>query len=169
MFSRIGVNQEYLILAILIILVVLIVFNMIMIVKYNELNERYAKFMRGNNGKSLEDRILERFKDIDTVKEKTNELIMRVGELESARDTSFKKLAVVRYDAYKEMGGKLSYSICLLNDDDDGFIMTGMHNRDSCYTYIKEVIKGNTYVLLSDEEKNVLDEAINSTDTIRSI
>ncbi len=169
MLSRIGVNSEYLILAILIILVVLIVFNMIMIMKYNELNDKYQDFMRGSNGKSMEERILDRFKEVDSVKEKMGEMITRVGELENARDTSFKKMAIERYDAYKEMGGKLSYSVCLLNDDDDGFIMTSMHNREGCYTYIKEVIKGNTFVLLSDEEKNVLEEAINSNSTIISL
>ena len=89
--------------------------------------------------------------------------------MELARDTSFKKIAIQRYDAFQEMGGKLSYSLCLLNDDNDGFIMTSMHNREGCYTYVKEVIKGNTFVILAEEERHVLDRALETDETIQTL
>ena len=115
--------------------------------------DRYRDFMRGSTGKSLEERFLVRFKQIDTLNDRLDDTIDRVKLLEDARDTSFKKIAIHRYDAFAEMGGKLSNSLCLLNDDNDGFIMTSMHNREGCYTYVKEVIKGNTFVILSEEER----------------
>ncbi|MBO4323915.1 MAG: DUF4446 family protein [Lachnospiraceae bacterium] len=169
MFEDFGINEEYLIIAILVLLLGLLFFNMVMLVKYNQLKERYRDFMRGSSGKSLEERILTRFKQIDTLNERIDDTIDRVKLLEDAKDTSFKKIAIHRYDAFAEMGGKLSYSLCLLNDDNDGFIMTSMHNREGCYTYVKEVIKGNTFVMLSEEERQVLDEALSSIDTIQSM
>ena len=169
MFEDFGINAEYLIIAILVLLLGLLFFNMVMLVKYNQLKERYRDFMRGSSGKSLEERILTRFKQIDTLNERIDDTIDRVKLLEDAKDTSFKKIAIHRYDAFAEMGGKLSYSLCLLNDDNDGFIMTSMHNREGCYTYVKEVIKGNTFVMLSEEERQVLDEALSSIDTIQSM
>ncbi len=169
MLDKLGINQEFLILAILIILMILLIFCMVMIMKYNQLNEKYREFMRGNSGKSLEERILQRFQELDKVKEGLADSKERIKALEEAKDTSFKKMAIQRYDAFNEMGGKLSYSLCLLNDENDGYIMTSMHNRDGCYTYVKEIIKGNTFVLLSDEEKAVLEEAIASKDTIQLI
>ena len=143
----------------LVVMLLLLIAFFVMIMKYNQLATKYRKFMRGANGKSLEERVLSRFREIDSNKSQITDAISRIKLLEDARDTSFKKISVKRYDAFAEMGGKLSYSLCLLNDDNDGFIMTSMHNRDGCYTYVKEVIKGNTYVILSDEEKEVLDEA----------
>lgn len=143
----------------LVVMLLLLIAFFVMIMKYNQLATKYRKFMRGANGKSLEERVLSRFREIDSNKSQIADAISRIKLLEDARDTSFKKISVKRYDAFAEMGGKLSYSLCLLNDDNDGFIMTSMHNRDGCYTYVKEVIKGNTYVILSDEEKEVLDEA----------
>lgn len=169
MFEDLGVNSDYLILAILILLLGLLFFNMVMLTKYNQLKEKYHDFMRGSSGKSLEERILARFKQIDKLNERLDDTIDRVKLLEDARDTSFKKIAIQRYDAFSEMGGKLSYSLCLLNDDNDGFIMTSMHNREGCYTYVKEVIKGNTFVILSEEERQVLDEARESIETIQSM
>lgn len=167
MFTNLGIDIEYLILAMLIILAILLVFAMVMVIKFNQLNEKYHEFMRGSSGRSLEERILGRFKELNNLKGQMNDTIDRVKLLEDARDTSFKKIALKRYDAFSEMGGKLSYSLCLLNDDNDGFIMTSMHNREGCYTYVKEVIKGNTFMVLSDEEKEVLEESITSLDTIR--
>lgn len=143
----------------LVVMLLLLIAFFVIIMKYNQLATKYRKFMRGANGKSLEERVLSRFREIDSNKSQITDAISRIKLLEDARDTSFKKISVKRYDAFAEMGGKLSYSLCLLNDDNDGFIMTSMHNRDGCYTYVKEVIKGNTYVILSDEEKEVLDEA----------
>lgn len=169
MLDKLGINQDFLILAILIILMVLLIFCMVMVMKFNQLNEKYREFMRGNSGKSLEERILQRFQELDKVKEGLADSNERIKALEEAKDTSFKKMSIQRYDAFNEMGGKLSYSLCLLNDENDGYIMTSMHNRDGCYTYVKEVIKGNTFVLLSDEEKAVLEEAIASKDTIQLI
>ncbi len=159
MLDRLGIDLEYLVVGMLVVMLLLLITFFVMIMKYNQLATKYRKFMRGANGKSLEERVLSRFREIDSNKSQIADAISRIKLLEDARDTSFKKISVKRYDAFAEMGGKLSYSLCLLNDDNDGFIMTSMHNRDGCYTYVKEVIKGNTYVILSDEEKEVLDEA----------
>ena len=169
MFENLGINSDYLIIAILVMLLMLLFFNMVMVWKYNQIKDRYRDFMRGSTGNSLEERFLVRFKQIDTLNDRLDDTIDRVKLLEDARDTSFKKIAIHRYDAFAEMGGKLSYSLCLLNDDNDGFIMTSMHNREGCYTYVKEVIKGNTFVILSEEERQVLEEAQNSIETVQSM
>ncbi|MBO4400005.1 MAG: DUF4446 family protein [Lachnospiraceae bacterium] len=169
MFEDLGINADYLLLAILIALLALLFFNLVMVMKYNQIKDRYRDFMRGSSGKSLEERFLVRFKQIDTLNDRIDDTIDRVKLLEDAKDSSFKKIAIHRYDAFAEMGGKLSYSLCLLNDDNDGFIMTSMHNREGCYTYVKEVIKGNTFVILSEEESQVKEEAMNSIETIQSM
>ena len=67
---------------------------------------------------------------------------------------------MVKYDAFHEMGGKLSFSLALLNKENDGFIINAMHSREGCYTYIKEIIQGNSVIVLSDEEKEALDAAM---------
>ena len=67
---------------------------------------------------------------------------------------------MVKYDAFQEMGGKLSFSLCLLNEKDDGFIINAMHSREGCYTYIKEIIAGKCVIILSEEEKEALRKQI---------
>ena len=70
-------------------------------------------------------------------------------------------MSIVKYDAFKEMGGKLSFSMAMLDDKNSGYILTSVHTREGCYTYIKEIIKGESFVVLSEEERRALEEAKN--------
>ena len=67
---------------------------------------------------------------------------------------------MVKYDAFHEMGGKLSFSLALLDQKNDGFIINAMHSREGCYTYIKEILNGNSIIVLADEEREALNIAL---------
>ena len=92
-FESLGIDTEYLLLAMLVMLAILFVLCIVMIAKYNQLATKYRKFMKGANGKSLEDRILTRFREIDSNKAQITDAVSRIKILEDARDTSFKKIA----------------------------------------------------------------------------
>ena len=84
-------------------------------------------------------------------------------DIESIRTnmkSAFQKVGLVKYDAFQEMGGKLSFSLVLLNEANDGFIINAMHSREGCYTYIKEIIDGNSIIALAEEEKEALEMAM---------
>ena len=66
---------------------------------------------------------------------------------------------MVKYDAFQEMGGKFSFSLAMLNEEDDGFVINAVHSREGCYTYIKEIVGGNSIIVLADEEQEALDMA----------
>lgn len=72
---------------------------------------------------------------------------------------TFQKIGLVKYDAFQEMGGKLSFSLAMLNEEDDGFVINAVHSREGCYTYIKEIVGGNSIIVLADEEQEALDMA----------
>ena len=57
------------------------------------------------------------------------------------------------------MAGKLSFVIALLNEDNSGFVFNSMHSREGCFNYAKEIIKGESYIPLSDEEKEAIEKA----------
>ena len=83
-----------------------------------------------------------------------------IKKIEDNLRITFQKVGLVKYDAFQEMGGKLSFSLALLNKANDGFIINAMHSREGCYTYIKEIIDGNSVIALAEEEKEALDMAI---------
>ena len=57
------------------------------------------------------------------------------------------------------MGGKLSFAYALLNDENSGYIINSIHSREGCYTYIKEIIKGESFIALSEEENEAFEIA----------
>lgn len=140
---------------------VLAILVVICIVKIRKLNKKYSVFMKGSTGKDLEASIFTRFAEIDTIK---SDIEFMSGKLNIACDmllTAYQKMSIVKYDAFKEMGGKLSFSLAMLDDKNNGYILTSVHTREGCYTYVKEIIKGESFVVLSEEERRALEEAKN--------
>ena len=78
---------------------------------------------------------------------------------------TFQKVGLVKYDAFNEMGGKLSFSLALLNQTNDGFVLNAVHSREGCYTYIKEIVDGNSIIVLSEEEQEALKMAMEPNDS----
>ena len=75
--------------------------------------------------------------------------------IENLRET-YQRVGIVKYDAFKEMGGKLSFSIALLNDNETGCIINSILSSEGCYVYTKEIVNGECAISLGDEEKKAL-------------
>jgi hypothetical protein len=116
--------------------------------------------MAGAEGKTLEQSFQKKFENMDFINDKLKESDARLDAIEENLLHTYQKIGIVKYDAFKEVGGTLSFVLTLLTKDNDGFIMNSMHsNSEGCYTYIKEVKAGEVFVVLSDEERQSLEEA----------
>jgi len=144
-----------------IMILILAVLVILLMIKLNKLNRKYATFMKGATGKDLESSIFARFKDIDMMKSDIEFMSSKLNIACETLLTAYQKMSIVKYDAFKEMGGKLSFSLALLDDKNSGCILTSVHTREGCYTYVKEIIKGESFVILSEEERKALEEAKN--------
>ena len=78
-------------------------------------------------------------------------------------------MGLVKYDAFDNMAGELSYSLALLNSDNSGFVISSMHSKEGCFSYAKEVIKGESYIALSKEEKEAIAKAKTLDEEIRKL
>lgn len=65
-------------------------------------------------------------------------------------------VSVVRYDAFGDMGGRLSFSAAILDDSGDGLVISSIHARGESRTYAKGVIDGRSEITLSPEERQAL-------------
>lgn len=168
----ISLNQDYIITAlaasILILVVVIFIMGIVLGNKIKRMKRNYDSFMRGKDAETLEDSILKRFEDIDLLMKEEKNNKESIKNIEDNLLITYQKVGIVKYDAFKEMGGKLSFALALLNNKNSGFIINAMHSREGCYTYIKEIIKGESYIVLSEEEKDALQIAINSNNIMIS-
>ena len=161
--DNIGISDPGIPIIILLIFVIaLMVMLIFLFIRYNQLNVSYQMFMKGRKAESLEEEIGALFDDISTLKassEKNKKDIKKM--IENLREC-YQRVGIVKYDAFKEMGGKLSFSVALLNDNETGFIINSIHSSEGCYVYTKEIVNGECAISLGDEEKKALTLALSA-------
>ena len=85
-------------------------------------------------------------------------------ELKAESKAHFKKIGFVRYNPFSGVGGDQSFSVALLNDHNNGVVLTSLFSREGNRVYAKIVEKGVSPHVLSDEEKQAIQEAIKKND-----
>lgn len=163
LFEQIGLDIGYVLIGAIGVILILIILIVILFYKQKKLIKKYDSFMSGISGESLENAISEKFQEIAKLKQDSQEMQDSMKIIKENLVKTYQKIGIIKYDAFKEMGGKLSFVLVLLTDENNGFLINSMHSsREGCYTYVKEIINGETFVLLSEEEKQAIDLAIKS-------
>ena len=155
-----GFSSDYIIIGLAALVLIMMILLVVFIVQMSQLKKRYKIFMQGNDAKSLEDTLVYRLEQVDELIEANASNERNVDTIFKNMQTCFQKIGLVKYDAFNEMGGKLSFSLCLLNEKNSGFIINAMHSREGCYTYVKEIIDGNSIIQLAEEEEQALEQAL---------
>lgn len=155
-----GLDIAYVLIGMLVFILVLLVLIIIQFSKVSKLQKKLAKFMKGKEAKSLEEEIEGLYKDNDFIKKESDKNRKDIRDIQKRLEYCYQKVGIVKYDAFSQMGGQLSFCIALLNEKDDGFLLNSVQSSDGCYTYTKEVKKGECAITLGAEEKEALDKAI---------
>ena len=104
-----GMDIAYLFIAIFILLIAIIVLLIVQIVKYSKLKKKYEKFMKGKDAKSLEQDIIALFEDNKFIKNENEKNRKDIREIMRRMEYCYQKIGLVKYDAFQQMGGKLSF------------------------------------------------------------
>ena len=155
-----GVDPFYLFVVVFIWLIALIIIYSMLNYKYKRLLRSYSTFMRGKNGKDLEKSIFKKFEQLEEISQQVDQNKAQIQEIFRQMEGHYQKAGIVKYDAFQEMGGTLSFVLTMLDSNNNGWIFNAMHSREGCYTYIKEIIKGESYIELSEEERQCLEKTI---------
>ncbi len=159
-FNQFGIDIGYVVMGMAGVILLLFILLLITMIKDHGTRKRYKQFMSGENGKSMEKAILDKFNSIDTLESEVKNINSELEDINAQLITAYQKIGIVKYDAFKEIGGKLSFVLVLLTAEDNGVIINSMHStKEGCYTYAKEVMNGEVNVILSEEEQQALEEA----------
>ena len=160
-FENLGIDSGI----IIIILLILVVFLLVRSISYNmrlsRLERRYKIFMKGSDAQSLEKVFVRKFAQIDRLYEAKEDHDHDILFLKKNMEKMVNKYGVEKYDAFDDVGGKLSFALALLDKENTGLILNAVHSRDNCFLYLKEIVKGESYVMLSQEEVEALRKAVN--------
>lgn len=160
LFERAGIDLGLIVLLLIILVVISSVITVSMSVRFSRMMRRYRLFMKGKDGQSMEKVFAQKFRELEKISQLTENHQMALKDLRRKYKKTLTRYGIVKYDAFDDVGGKLSFALAMLDSDNTGFILNAIHSRDNCFLYIKEIVKGESYIMLSDEEIRALKQAV---------
>lgn len=161
LFESLGIDPGIIIVVLLVIVIILIVNTVSSNMRLSRLERKYKMFMKGSDAQSLEKVFVRKFAQIDRLYEAKEDHENSINFIKKNFGVIFSKYGVEKYDAFDDVGGKLSFALALLDKENTGLILNAVHSRDNCFLYLKEIVKGESYVMLSQEEVEALRKAVN--------
>ena len=150
----------YVTIALSVVSIILAVVLIIVLCKLKKLRRRVDSLTRGKDKESMEDIMLNFFERIESLEEEEKNTKDDIKAIKENLKITYQKCGLVKYDAFREMSGALSYSLALLDKENNGVLISSMYSREGCYTYAKEIIKGESKINLSEEEAEALKQAV---------
>jgi biopolymer transport protein ExbB/TolQ len=153
-------SNSWYILGLSVIVLLLIILLLVQMIKVKRLKRRLDQFLMGGNGSSLEEDIASLYADNQNIKIKTDDNRSAIDKLDKEFNHAYQKMGLVKYDAFRQVGGQLSFSLALLDRNNDGFVLNSVHSTDGCYSYTKEIKSGRSAHTLGEEETKALETAM---------
>lgn len=139
---------------------ILLIISIIQGVKIKKSKDRYNLFVRGMNGIDIEGLFIKTDSDIKDIKRDINLFEQNINHLETKLTFAIQRVGFIRYNAFGDMGSELSFSIALLDNFQNGFVLTNIYGRDNSVSYGKPIKGGKSNIPLSAEELLAIDRAI---------
>ena len=146
---------------ILILFLVLLIMQIRLMGKFKKLYRTYDRFMRGKDMESMEETVLAQFERIEALEKSNEEKDRQIESIFENLQHVYQKTGLVKYDAFREMSGKLSYALTLLDKENNGVMINSMYSREGCYSYVKTLVGGKCSIEMSEEEQEALKIAVN--------
>jgi biopolymer transport protein ExbB/TolQ len=162
-YENTGIDAIYLLGVMMILIIVLMIISIIMLCKLKKLYRAYDRFMRGKDAESLEDTLMNCIAKTEEVDQMNQMLREDIIGLRKNQRITYQKMGMVKYDAFREMSGKLSYALALLDQQNNGFVINSVYAKEGGYSYIKEIVNGECAILLSEDEQKALEKAKSRT------
>ncbi len=160
-----GIDPFYVkagILAVLLLMILILLITQIKLMgKFKKLYHTYDRFMRGKDMESMEETVLAQFERIEALEKSNEEKDRQIESIFENLQHVYQKTGLVKYDAFREMSGKLSYALALLDKENNGVMINSMYSREGCYSYVKAITEGKCSIEMSEEEQKALEIAIN--------
>lgn len=140
--------------------ILLLLFTIISQIRISKIRTKYNQIVRGIEGVNVEELLIRTGEEIHDMDIKINNFEINLKEIETKLAFAIQKVGFVRYDAFAEMGNELSFSIALLDNFKNGFVLTSIYGREHTTSYAKPLKFGKSVYPLSVEEIQAIDRAL---------
>lgn len=161
-FESLGIDPAIIIFVMFLLFLLAMFSSIKQSIQLKRLEKKYKAFMGGKDAVSLEREFYKKFETLSEIQTESQKQTAAIKEIKESQIYTKNKIGIQKYDAFSDVGGKLSFAIAMLDSNNDGFILNAIHSSNGCYTYLKEIIKGESYVALGEEEMKALKNAVDS-------
>lgn len=153
-------NSAYFIMGIISLTLVLLICTIVQARKLARLNRhRNTKLDEGRLGDIL-DCLADNSNAILNAQAKLDDIQLVLSQQGAVIERCIKKVGIVRFNAFADIGGEQSFSVVLLDSDSNGLALSGIYGRQDSRVYAKAIFKGQGERPLSDEEQQALAKAL---------
>ncbi len=139
---------------------VLVILNAFLLWYFYATNKKIDALLEKGKIKSFKDIFLSQKEKNDNLEEKLKEAFLKIKNLEALSERTMQKTGIVRFNPFNEIGGNQSFVIALLDDKNNGFVISSLFVKDGNRVYAKAIREGKSDYLLSDEEREAIERAI---------
>ncbi|MHB8870871.1 MAG: DUF4446 family protein [Candidatus Doudnabacteria bacterium] len=132
------------------------IFAIVMLLRFRKTAKA---FFAGKETATLEEFIIAQGKRINELTKQNDILEEAIVDLRKQQKYSIQKIGMVRYNPFADDGGNLSFSMALLDDHNNGVVITSMHGREANRIYAKPIIKSKSEFTLTKEEEQAIIES----------
>lgn len=153
-------KSDIFLIVLMIIIFILAILYIVNTIKLSKIEKNYSKFINkfGENT-NIEEDLRNYVTKVEAISEENELMREYVKNLNMNMKDCIQKVGIVRYSAFSDVGSDLSFTLALLDENDNGVVLNGIYSSDSSNIYAKPVIKGTSKYALSDEEKKAIEKA----------
>lgn len=141
-------------------LIVLLILNIVLMVIISNTKKNYNALVNGVEDVNIEELLIKTGEDLRGIESSIVDINKLIEGIETRLTFAIQKVGFVRYNAFDDVGSKLSFSIALLDNFKNGFVITGIYGRESTTCYAKAIEQGKSEHPLSTEEERAIARAI---------
>ena len=163
------IKTDTFLVAITSIMILLLVGFVVLLIRFSKLNKRYKRFMEKlGQGKNLEEDLETYMYRVDKVERQNAEISNHVETIENNLTNCIQKIGMVRYNAFKDVGSDLSFALALLDENNNGVVLNGIYAREMSNIYAKPIENGKSTYVVSEEEAQAIQKAINAEENTKT-
>lgn len=145
-----------------IIILLLAAVNIFLIFYLYRTNSKLDKLLEKGKIKDFKSILLAQKDRNDDLEEKIKEAFSKIKNIEDVCETTIQKVGIVRFNPFNEMGGNQSFVVALLDNKNNGFLISSLFIKDGSRVYAKTIKQGKPDYLLSNEESEAINRAMKS-------
>lgn len=148
-------EMEMIVIVLAVLVLILLIVFVMMTLHFRKLRKKYMRLIGQTNVPDFEQVILQLKAQIERLQHGETQQQQMIDAMKQLKG----KLGIHRYNAFNERGSDLSFSLAIVDESQNGVVITGLHNREQSYLYAKPLEQGDSTYPLSDEEKRAIRQA----------